>query len=343
MPSRLEQKWGSKENWLRCLYVEANIICLFQQELVRLELGQLRWLDAVLKDALLAISVHAPQATTTSEAFEQAIELVRINIEQRIATVGADAELTRLLAATSDAHECDIIHEIFKDLSGKARSVYRKAPRRKMELRREWLNSHPIGSISPTKFHDPYHVSAVTEVQPDLNRSNVELRVHLDEFGVKSLLAIPAMLTHELVCHAYANETGTSDLKSIWAEGVMDWAAYFFSKRWSLRLKLPYPVTKRAGDDLWHHRMTAERYTGRAIADTLLEWFAADDAVRGATMAEQVTARYALEINIVEAPLCDKDKLASRIANISTDPALQGSLRAWLRGKLPASAMLLDM
>jgi hypothetical protein len=128
-----------------------------------------------------------------------------------------------------------MIQEIFDKLVGNTRNIYRAGPRRKVRLLREWLNTHPVGSARPGDFRDPYHVDACTDVQQQLLLSTVQLRIHLDEFDARSLLAIPALLTHELVCHAYAND-GQNNQHSIWAEGVMDWTAAFFFEKWCHRL-----------------------------------------------------------------------------------------------------------
>ena len=120
----------------------------------------------------------------------------------------------------------------------------------------------------------------------------------------------------------------------------MDWTAVFFFERWSRRLKLPYPVIKSRGGDLWERRMTPTRYTGRVIADTLVDWLADEASVRGLGVARPVAARFALEVNVTAAPLWAKDALASRIATIRTDKPLQQSFRDWRAGVSPAAAML---
>jgi hypothetical protein len=329
----LQEKWGSKENWIRCLHVQANMMWLFRQEIGRLGLNELRWLDGILRDTLLAIGVHAPRASTTKEAFDQALELLRANIENRIAQVGSDDELETLLQRVRDAQPNDVVDNCFKYLAKSANIAYGK-PTRKVELFRQWYNDHPVSSAQP----DIYHVTAHTA--RSANESTVDLCVHLDSFDPPSLLAIPTLFTHELVCHVYANEVGV-DAKSIWAEGVMDWAAWFLFQRWAPQLTLlPYAAVRRVGDDLRRRRMTTEREAGLAIGDTLYEWFCNDGSRTGPTMAALVTVRYVLEINTTGALLRDKDLLASRIANIGREDRLQADLRDWLAGQLPAAGML---
>jgi hypothetical protein len=336
MPSLIE-KWETKEAWQRSLFSRAGVIWLFRDELMDLKLRRSRWLGNILQNAYLTIDVHAVRATTNEEAFNYSLELIRNGIDQRIAQVGDDDELRRLLKLTEDAQPFDSIREIFHQLTTRTHSVYRMTPTRKVQLKLEWLNDHPLRSKRPGEFNDQYHLDACTKIQQDL--SVVELRIYLDEFDVPSLLAIPALLTHELICHAYANED-SSDQHSIWAEGVMDWAAAFFFERWSPRLDLPYALVKEHGEDLWSRRTRTARYSGRFIADSLVQWLVNDPSIRGLDMARQVAARFALEVNVADAPLLAKDELASRIANIRTDPALQEAFQSWRARSIQAVEMM---
>lgn len=86
---RLDEKWGSKERWLQALYLRSSIMWLFRQEIVELELGQLRWLDAILSDAYLHADTLAGRFATDEEAFERCVQLLRNNIELWIRRVGA--------------------------------------------------------------------------------------------------------------------------------------------------------------------------------------------------------------------------------------------------------------
>jgi hypothetical protein len=334
MPS-LNDKWGGKEIWLRALYLRANVIWIFRQELLELELGRLQWLKRILDDAYLNINVQASRFGTNKEGFDFCLELIRNNIGQRIELAPIDAELQRLLQLAQVAQPCDVIERVFRPLAGEAAAVHRAAPHRTVRLSREWLNTHPLGSARPGDYRDPYHVDALTVIQKEL--STVELQAHLDEFDALSLLAIPALFTHELVCHAYANDK-RSNQKSIWAEGVMDWTAAHFFGKWIRRLNFPYAAVKNRGHDLWDRRMSSTRSSGRMIADTLVDWLAGEPSVQVLQVAESVAAHYTLEVNVAAEPLWAKDELASRIANIRTDEPLQEALRDWLTGGRSAAA-----
>jgi hypothetical protein len=335
--SSLIDKWGSKESWLQALYLRANVMWLFREELIGLELHESQWLQPILEDAYLTTTYQARRLESDEDALQGSVELIKNNIEHKISRFGEEPELKRLLQIVNDAQPYDVIDAIFVDLAERARAVYRKAPRRVVRLSREWLNSHPRVSPRPGEFADPYHINAYTRVQAAL--SVIELQVYLDEFDLSSLYAIPALLTHELVCHAYADEDRNSS-QSIWAEGVMDWVAVYFFELWSVRLQLPYTRVKNRGEDLWGQRMTGPRYAGREIADILVHWLVNEGPANGLVMARQITTKFALEINATSATLLEKDALASRISVIEADLELQDAFRAWRDGSRPVAGML---
>jgi hypothetical protein len=333
---RLLDKWGSKEIWLRALFVRASLIWVFREELTELDLGTLEWLTPVLGDAYRVADNEAARLHTNEEAFLAAIEVVKHQIGQRIAYLGSNAELERLKKLAEEADLYDPLQSFFEILSRNTRSVYRAEQCRVMTLDREWLIDYPGGSMSAVR-HDPYSVNADTRIKA--NTANVELQVYLDRFDAPSLLAVPALLTHELVCHAHAREDRNND-RSIWAEGVMDWTALFFFEVWVARIGLPYGLTKVHGRRLWDNRMTSFRYTGRLAADTLVEWLVRDQSVKLTSVAQALTAKLALQVNVVDAPLPVKDALASRMANIRRDTALQEGVRAWRHDSASVEALL---
>jgi hypothetical protein len=333
---RLLDKWGSKEIWLRALFVRAGLIWVFRDELTELDIGTLEWLMPVLEDAYRVADTEAARLHSNEEAFIAAIAAIKSQIDQRIAYSGSSAELERLKKVAEEADIHDPLQNTFQMLSKNTRNVYRSGRCRVMTLDREWLIDHPSGSMSAVR-HDPYSVNAETRIRG--NAASVELQVYLDRFDAPSLLAIPALLTHELICHTQAREDRNND-RSIWAEGVMDWAALFFFEIWAARTGLPYGLTKIHGRRLWDNRMTSFRYTGRLAADTLVEWLVRDQSVKLTTVAQALTAKLALQVNVVDAPLPVKDALASRMANIRRDTALQESVRAWRHERASAEALL---
>ena len=107
-----------------------------------------------------------------------------------------------------------------------------------------------------------------------------------------------------------------------------------------LRLGLP-AVTEDHGEQLWGGRRTRPRDTGRFAAKDLVQWLARDSSVKGVRdVAELHAARFALQVNGVDAPLLAKDGLASRLLNIGRDAPLQEAVSAWLHEGKPLVGLL---
>jgi hypothetical protein len=336
--ARLSEKWGSKEIWLRTLYVRCALLWLFRDEFTDLDLGALKSLASILADAYLIAVAEAARPCSWQQAFVRSIELVRAQINNRIAAMGDDVELQRLLKLVEEAQACDPLQEIFNQLARRTKNAYRTSPKRAVVLDRDWLISHPVGETRPGQYRDAYHVSAQTVI--DGSKAKVELQIHLDRFDVFSLLAVPALLTHELICHAHAREDRNND-RSLWAEGVMDWVAMYFFDAWAGQVGLPYGLTRLHGRQLWDERSGGPwKYTGRLAADALVEWLTIDRSVRRTATAQVLACKFALQMNVVEAPLPTKDVLASRLLNIKRDQSLQRSIRDWHHSDAPVAALL---
>jgi hypothetical protein len=333
----LEDRWVTKERWLRALFVRVNIIWMFRGELARLALGQSTFLDPILVDAYNAADTQAIKYADYDEAFAAVVAIVADNIDQRIRLNGDTPELMRLRQCAEEAAICDLVQIIFDELAVRTRRIHRGLRPRKTYLHREWLSDHPEKEIQPGVFPDPYHIGAGTITKG--RRADIELDVHLENFDVPSLMAIPALLTHELVSHAHAGEVG-SDSMSMWAEGVMDWTSKFFFDEWAAWLGLPYEVIFQHGCSFREARMTTSRHTGRFAAETLVGWLAREPEVGSTLAARSAVAQLTLQLNAYEAPLLDKDSLASRFANLRDEPDLQDLLRAWWQRSSPAEAML---
>ena len=337
MAASLPEKWGDENIWLRALLVKSNLIWIFRDEFPRLLADKLEWLDAILKDAYLVAGVQARRASSDEDAFNASIELVKNNIEQRILTLGTNDELERLAKLTERIAICDPLQLIFAHLAKQTRNVYGSAFARKTTLEAKWMNDHPLKAARAGDYPDPYHVTAQTAITG--NTARVQMKVHLDGFGVKSLLATPALLTHELVCHAHARESGY-DNRSIWAEGVMDWTARTFFRKWAPGIDLPNGNIDEHGNILWERRANNSRLTGRYAAATLMAWWANDRSMPGVDAAHNQTSKLAVDVNSFEAPLVKKDHLATRLANIRNDRELQELLRAWRTGDCSVSDLL---
>lgn len=337
LPSLAEQ-WGNKEIWLRTLYVRCALIWVFRDEFIDLNLGTLRSLASILADAYLISVSEASRPCDNGTAFDGAIGLIRQQIDNRVAMMGLDAELERLKKLVDEARACDPLQQIFRRLAKNTKDVYGDVPFRKVILDREWLRDHPTGAPGRDgRYGDAYHVNAQTTIRGSV--AHVELQVHLDDFDWFSLLAVPALLTHELVCHAHAREDRNNE-RSLWAEGVMDWVASYFFDGWAGQLGLPSSITKLHGRHLWEDRMSPWRQTGRFAADAVVDWLMKDRTIREASVAQPLTSKLAMQINVVDAPLPSKDVLASRLLNIRHDRALQRAIRAWHHDSQPVATLL---
>jgi hypothetical protein len=328
----LAEKWGSKAAWLRALHVRTAIIWTFRSELTMLEIGNMKWLSPILNDAYLMADLEASRAETWQEAFGRVSERVSVLIERRLAEAEEDDELQRLKEMISKAVAYDPFTHMFGALARNTRNAYSRlgVPCRETVLDVEWLAGHPRGQSAPGHYVDPFSVDASTYVTNEV--AHVQLRVHIDEFDVPSFFVIPFLFTHELVCHAHAREAGSAT-SSIWAEGVMDWTANYFFGRWSTTIDLPLGVTRLYSDRFGETRASRWQLTGHLAARNLVSWFSASPDVRGLPMAEALTARFGLEVNVVELPVAAKDLLASRLLNIDRDPDLQRDLRGWRSGQ----------
>jgi hypothetical protein len=336
-PQTLAAKWGSKDIWLRALFVRAALIWLFRDELTDLQLGRLTWLAALLENAYILGKAQASGFPTAEEAFRQAVEAMRRDIASRIGEVSADAELDRLQKIACDARAVDPLKIIFGHLAGNTKRIYGANRTRTVDLKREWLISHPRGEPRSGQYADDYHINAETYVKG--STATVELQIFLDHFDVFSLLAVPMLLTHELVAHTQAREDRNDD-NSIWAEGVMDWVSFFFFERWAPKVDLPLGLMKAHGEQLAKDRMFSPRDTGRIAADNFVQWLTLNPSVQREPVAKYNTARLALQVNVIDRPLPEKDRFASRMANIRRDAALQQGVTDWLHDHATAADLL---
>src|ERR1700748_307464 len=132
MPSpTLAEKWGSKDVWLRSLFLRACLIWLFRDELTELQLGRLAWLSSLLENAYTLTKSQASRFDTPEEAFQQAVNAVKRDIAGRISGVGDDAELERLEKIACDARMVDPLELIFACLARNTKRIYRKTQLRR--------------------------------------------------------------------------------------------------------------------------------------------------------------------------------------------------------------------
>src|SRR5262249_6071823 len=202
----------------------------------------------------------------------------------------------------------DPFREIFVGISSLASALYGSAWRR-ATLRVAHIRSHPRGGAPPL---DPYAVTATTPWPPDETDAAVELLIFCDQFGPAAYAAVPILLTHECVCHVPARQDRAKN-DSAFAEGFLDWAAYFFLDQWAGKLDTALaPAARQHARELRHvltrRTDTPEgraRMVGHEAAETLLAWFE-NDCGLGPYESQLRGAQPAGPLHQFERPLRDK-------------------------------------
>lgn len=249
--------------------------------------------------------------------------------------------LTELQTLVRYACGADPFREIFAGISSLAGALYGSAWR-PATLGVAHIRSHPRGGTPPL---DPYAVTATTPWPPDEAEAAVELQIFCDEFGPAAYAAIPMLLTHECVCHVPARQDRAKN-DSAFAEGFLDWAAYFFLDQWAGKLDTAFaPAARRHALEL-RHLLTSRpdtpegraRLVGHEAAETLLAWFE-DACCLDPHESRLRVAQLAVQLNQVERPLHDKDYFVSRLGSpIPLD--LQAALKDWEAGRTAADILL---
>jgi len=249
--------------------------------------------------------------------------------------------LTELQVLLHRACSSDPFHEIFAGISALASTLY-GASWRPARLLLAHIRSHPRGG---TPYLDPYAVTATTPWPPTDTKAAVELQIFCDGFGPAAYAALPMLLTHECVCHVPARQDRARN-DSAFAEGFLDWAAYFFLDQWAGKLDTAFaPAIRRHARELRQlltSRVdTAEgraRLVGHEAAETLLAWFE-EACYLGTHESRLRVAQLAVLLNQVERPLRDKDYFVSRLAS-PIPPDLQVALKDWEEGRTGAETLL---
>lgn len=251
--------------------------------------------------------------------------------------------LTELQALVRRAGGGDPFREIFAGISSLASALYGSAWR-PATLWVAHIRSHPRGGTLPL---DPYAVTATTPWPPDETKATVQLQIFCDEFGPAAYAALPMLLTHECVCHVPARQDRAKN-DSAFAEGFLDWAAYFFLDQWAGKLDTVFAPAARRHASKLQHLLTSRldtpegraRLVGHEAAETLLAWFE-DACCLDPYESRLRVAQLAVQLNQVERPLRDKEHFVSRLGS-PIPPDLQAALKDWEAGRTAADTLLCD-
>jgi hypothetical protein len=257
-----------------------------------------------------------------------------------------ESDVLRLLAEVRASldHVCgaDPFRAMFDAVEREARALYGTAWR-PVVLSLAHIRSHPRDA-HPTV--DPYAVTATTVWSecPDRDEAQVELQIFGERFGPAAYAAVPMLFTHECVCHVPARQDRVRN-DSAFAEGLLDWAAYHFLALWAVKLDRELgPTTRKHAERLKgvltaRHttRDGAARQVGHDAAGNLAAWFESE-CVMSADESFHRVARLAVELNMVDRPLVDKENLVSLL--YSPPPKVEQDLHSWVQGTMTTEQLL---
>jgi hypothetical protein len=192
---------------------------------------------------------------------------------------------------------------------------------------------------------DPYAVSATIVWPPTAEGANIELHVYCEKFGPAAFAAVPMLLTHECVCHVAANQS-EAKADSAFAEGLLDWAAYYFLDTWAVKLDPEFgPTVRKHAQQLKTVLMSdglsnegIARRVGHDAAGYLQAWF--EEYVTLSPEESRLrVAQLAVELNTVQRPLAAKDNLVSRLG-WPLPPDLEDALHSWVDGEMSTEKLL---
>lgn len=243
--------------------------------------------------------------------------------------------LSRLQELLGSASSSDPFRQLFSGVATLASALYGPCWR-PATLHLYPVRSHPR---SGNPESDPYVLTATTPWPPDELEASVELHVFCDAFGPAAYAALPMLLTHECVCHVPARQDRAKN-DSTFAEGFLNWPAYFFLEQWAGKLDNELAPEARKHARKLRHLLTSRtdtsegraRQIGHDAAETLLAWYE-DTYGLSRHDSELRVARLAVQVNKVERPLKQKDALVSMLT-WPLPPYLERALRKLDAGQL---------
>ena len=192
---------------------------------------------------------------------------------------------------------------------------------------------------------DPYTIRAECDVtDPD---SRVTIIFYPKLLGPHAYATLPMLLVHECVSHVASTERRNCN-QSLFIEGLMDWASYFFFEQWVSKITPGLAVAARWHSPRLHQLLVRDegtkyaRETAHMIADRLVHWMetALEDRLTYEEARRQV-ALLAVALNTVECPTADKDHLVS-VLGPPRNPGVAAAVRDWLTNDYRRPERLLE-
>jgi hypothetical protein len=136
----------------------------------------------------------------------------------------------------SEQGDCiELIHDVLRFVNEQSRQVYGHAA---VRIPTVTLSTHHTHDKADSELFKAFNVSGFCEVLNDQAVTSViGLVIKEGAFDWTALCALPYLLTHEVICHAYQDlhhcERSSADEKCLWSEGWMDRLAYMLVHDWT--------------------------------------------------------------------------------------------------------------
>lgn len=229
----------------------------------------------------------------------------------------------------------DPFQQLFDGFAARAADLYANSWPDVIHHELEWNAAHPRPHLN-----DHYPITAATEFGRQSRTVTVTFQPRPVLTGLWPL--VPRLISHELIAHVGACDTGPVNNESPFAEGLMDWASLHYLARW---LPQDWPVLWRAAE--YHAERAEPILVPAALASPRLLGHKAAFSLRrrqiraGVALdaADARTARFAVRLNAVECPLDYNDALIVELAS-GTRRATDERLDVILAGELPPDDLL---
>jgi hypothetical protein len=296
------------------------------------------------RDAVSGLGIAAAcaaQAGDDAEAVDRATKAWASRLDEALRAT-SDAYEARVLSglrvSIEEAHMGDPFAELFETVTERAAYLYEGCwPEVSFSV------THRAGP--PRDGKDAYGVVAlVMPAGHDRPAAQVRLGLHPASLGPATYAALPAVLTHECVCHVAARQRGEIDNESWFAEGFMDWASSYYLAAWAAAFGPLGTIAEEHAGPLFDAiangapGLAVARRRGRRAAQHVARSLERHHGwLRGESDA--AVARLAVAMNLVDVSLARKDAYVGRI-NIAADEPLDGPLVEALRGGRSADDLL---
>jgi hypothetical protein len=348
MPGTSPYRSLEPETW-RNLMALAAIFHATRAKLARLcdMAEQTRSVAAVLDQLALAARDISAEDEDDDGIVSRVVTAWDADITAALRRQGLEPEARQLLTQLRDLVQSTVASDpfrlLFEGIQARVGQLYGDAWRPAV-LSVAHARSHPRGPTADAQ-RDPYTVTALTPWSPNAAEAEIELHVYCDQFGPAAFASVPMLLIHECVCHVPARQDKAKN-DSAFAEGFLDWVAYYFLDQWASQLdpdlapaarhhagRLKYVLTSQTpGNE------SAARRRGHEAAETLFAWFEGECGMLHAE-SEMRVARLAIELNQVDHSIELKDHFVSKLER-PLPPDLADALQAWVSGEMTAEQLL---